>query len=95
MNKSAYLVKRPQGLGDPRWKKMSTLEVNDFKKQVCWKCEYLGRMDGMATFIGNTCCMYHDMEKRCRHCSPLDCEEKGYFKPRVTNGRRRSIRLLH
>lgn len=78
--------------GDPRWKAMSSTEVNEFKRQLCYSCKYLGRMDGLSGHAGGTMCTYYAKEKKCRKCSPLECVEKGYFKAREK--RRRSVRLL-
>lgn len=95
-NKNMEKAAEPKPLHrDPRWRSMTDKEILDFKRNICSNCEYLGRTEGASTYIGNTLCMYADIVKHCRHCSPLDCVEKGYFKQRVTKGRRRSVCLLH
>ena len=80
--------------GKKEWKDMSSLEVNAFKREVCWHCEYLGKMDGKISNIDRAACCFSDMEGYRRKCSPIECKEKGIFKQRTYDGRRRSKRLV-
>lgn len=79
--------KEPAG-GKKEWKDMTPLEVNAFKREVCWHCEYLGKMDGKISNIDRAACCFSDMNGFCRLCSPLECKERGFFKQRTYAGRR-------
>lgn len=66
-----------------QWKDMSEKEVLKFKKAQCSRCVYLaGQIGGSNGVYSNRTCDYITIEGHRRGCSPLECVEKGIFKPK-------------
>lgn len=64
-----------------RWRDMSSAETNKYKSEVCRKkCDYFTRSASYGP--DSRICEYLDRTGSCRRCSPLDCKDYGYFKPK-------------
>ena len=65
-----------------RWIHMTERDVNKHKREVCINCAYLVTMYGPTGHVGTTICDYIGKTGMIRPCSPLECVDKGIFKPR-------------
>lgn len=77
-----------------KWSDMTEADVQRLKRQQCIRCHYFSRTavdkrSGSATGI----CDYLTIEGHSRGCSPLECTEKGIYRPRKGKGRRKAMRL--
>ena len=62
------------------WSEMTEAEVNALKRKQCKKCIYFTKSQTSSVVSG--ICEYLAMEGHRRGCSPLDCVERGIFKPK-------------
>ena len=71
---------------------MSEKEINDLKRRQCVKCQYLSRAGANTdrTAVALTC-DYIAVHGRARGCDPRDCVEKGVFKKRKGERRKRAL----
>lgn len=64
------------------WEEMTEKEINKLKTDQCSRCAYLsGSIGRSSTFYANRTCDYIVRKGHSRGCSPLECVEKGIFKP--------------
>ncbi|MDO4647946.1 MAG: hypothetical protein Q4B26_04785 [Eubacteriales bacterium] len=69
------------------WFEMTEQETNAFKRETCQKCEHA---TNTSQTVATLTCSYFEDEGHCRHCTPLECKEKGFYKPKVRKGQRKS-----
>lgn len=70
------------------WNEMSEKDILRLKRDQCIKCAYLsGQIGGNKRASSNRVCDYIAIEGHRRGCSPLECIEKGIFKPKKGGGR--------
>lgn len=70
------------------WKEMTEKEINKLKTDQCSRCIYLsGSIGRSKTVFANRTCDYIAHHGHSRGCSPLECVEKGIFKPIKKEGR--------
>lgn len=62
------------------WSEMTERQVNELKEKQCRKCVYFAKSQTSSVVSG--ICEYLAIEGHRRGCSPLDCVERGIFKPR-------------
>ena len=62
------------------WSEMTERQVNELKEKQCRKCAYF--TESQTSSVVSGICEYLAMEGHRRGCSPLDCVERGIFKPK-------------
>lgn len=75
--------KEPDGQQVPPikpWAEMTDTDIIRLKRQQCIKCVYYSQGCSSAQSTGT--CEYIKIEGHMRGCSPLECKEKGIFKPK-------------
>lgn len=76
-----------------KWSDMTPNEIVQLKRQQCSKCYYFSRSAGGQICTG--ICDYLSIVGRSRRCSPLDCKEKGIYKPIPRSRKGKAIRTAH
>ena len=62
------------------WSEMTERQVNELKEKQCRKCVYFAK--SQTSSVASSTCEYLAIEGHRRGCSPLDCVERGIFKPK-------------
>lgn len=62
-----------------KWAEMTDHDIAVLKHKQCSKCKYFSRLsEGSA----NSTCDYISIVGHSRGCSPLECKERGIYKPK-------------
>ena len=73
------------------WREMTEQEIYKLKKDQCCKCYYsYGMNAGKAGGI----CDYLCMVGHSRGCSPMECKDKGIFKPKRGQKKKKGVRPI-
>lgn len=73
-----------------KWADLTEIEIRNIKLKQCLKCYYFTKRSEKGSVTVDDICDYAGVTGKCRHCSPLECKEKGFFEPK--RGRKRKPR---
>lgn len=76
-----------------KWSEMDPYEIAQLKRQQCSECFYFSRSVGGQISTG--ICDYIAIEGHSRRCSPLECKEKGRFKPIPRTRKGKAKRMVY
>lgn len=71
-----------------RWADMTSMEIYHLKQNQCCRCYYFSLGQGKENVCGT--CDYLIVEGHSRGCSPLECVDKGVFRNRPKNHKRKA-----
>ena len=78
--------------GIRKWKDVSKEEILKLKKEQCSKCVYFSR--AYKELYESCTCDYILITGHRRGCSPLECKEKGIFKPKKGQKKKKGERPI-
>ena len=79
-----------------KWSDMTDLEILELKRNQCVKCIYFSMGSAGKADVNNTkgICDYLSMVGHSRGCSPMECKEKGIFKPKRGQKKKKGVRPI-
>lgn len=75
------------------WARLTEEEINEIKRRICKYCVYFD--NGADNTMGSRYCNFFVDEGHCRCCSPLECKERGFFKPGKRGLKRADGRMVY